>query len=183
MKNSFEWNKVFAAVLIAAIMYVGSGVASDIVFDKNHHTQHKDEKKAYTVVATVAPNNADSADVKPVALAPISDLLATADATAGQAVTKKCSACHSFEEGGPNKVGPDLWEIVGRQKASAPGFTYSEALKAMSGEKWDVEKLNAFLHNPKEYAKGTKMSFVGLLKDKERADVIKYLQTLTHSPK
>src|SRR5690606_23241767 len=113
---------------------------------------------------------------------PIADLLAKADAAKGEAVFKKCTACHSGEKGGPNKVGPDLWDIVDRPVAAHEGFSYSAGMKdfAKGGEeKWTFDNLNHFLTSPKGFVKGTAMGFAGLKKDAERADLIAYLHTLS----
>jgi cytochrome c len=178
--KGFEGNKIFAAILVAMILYVASGIVSETVFH-GPHGHAKEAPRAYPVMDS-QPVAAEAKAEAPKGPEPISALLASADMAAGQALTKKCSACHSFEEGGPNKVGPDLWNIVGRLKASAPGFTYSEALKAMAAESWDYEKLNAFLYNPKAYAPGTKMGFVGLPDPKDRANMIVYLRSLSKTP-
>ena len=108
--------------------------------------------------------------------------LASADADKGKGGTKACQACHSFEKGGPNKVGPDLWDIVEREKAHAAGFDYSAGLKEKGGT-WTYEDLDHFLENPKGYVKGTKMAFAGIGSPTERANVIAYLRTLSDSPK
>ena len=120
----------------------------------------------------------DAAKSAPRALA----TLPTADAAAGKKVFKKCKACHSSEKGGKNKVGPNLWDVVGRAKAGMPGFKFSGALKGLGGE-WTYKDLDAFLAGPKGFAKGTKMSFAGLNKPKDRAAVIIYLRSLSDSPK
>ena len=109
-------------------------------------------------------------------------MLATADAGAGAKTFKKCKACHSTAKGGKNKVGPNLWDVVGRAKAGVPGFKYSGALKGLGGE-WTYKDLDAFLTKPKRFAKGTKMSFAGLKKPKDRANLIIYLRSLSDSPK
>jgi len=122
----------------------------------------------------------DSAPPKP--LPPIGPMMAKADPAAGEADVKKlCSVCHNFTEGGAAKIGPDLYGVVGRDRASAAGFDYSSALKSHPG-KWTYEDLNNWLHSPKEFAPGTKMTFVGIDDDKERADVIDYLHTLAATP-
>lgn len=112
----------------------------------------------------------------------IADLLKTADAAAGQKVAKKCAACHSFDQGGPNKVGPNLWDIVGAKQAHAPDFAYSDAIKKLGGE-WSYDELDKYLASPKTYAPGTKMAFAGLKKPEDRAALIAYLRTLSDSPK
>ena len=109
-------------------------------------------------------------------------MLGTADAGAGAKTFKKCKACHSTAKGGKNKVGPNLWDVVGRAKAGMPGFKFSGALKGLGGE-WTYKDLDAFLAGPKGFAKGTKMSFAGLNKPKDRAAVIIYLRSLSDSPK
>jgi cytochrome c len=178
--KGFEGNKIFAAILVAMILYVASGIVSETVFH-GPHGHAKDAPRAYPVMDS-QPVAAETTAEAPKGPEPIAALLASADVAAGQAITKKCSACHSFEEGGPNKVGPGLWNIVGHPKAAVAGFTYSAALKAMAAESWDYEKLNAFLYNPKAYAPGTKMGFVGLPDPKDRANLIVYLRSLSKTP-
>lgn len=179
--KGFEGNKIFAAILVALILYVASGIVSETVFHGPHGHHADTVARAYPVMES-QPVAAETKTEAPKGPEPIAALLASADVAAGQALTKKCSACHSFEEGGPNKVGPDLWDIVGRAKASAPGYTYSAALKAMAAESWDYEKLNAFLYNPKGYAPGTKMGFAGLPNANDRANMIVYLRSLSKAP-
>jgi cytochrome c len=109
-------------------------------------------------------------------------LLASADATKGQAVFKACAACHDPSNGGPNKVGPNLWGIVGRNHGIHEGFTYSEAMAALKDKPWTYEALNAFLTSPKTAVPGTKMAYGGLKKDTDRANLLAYLATLSDSP-
>ncbi len=113
--------------------------------------------------------------------AQINSLLGTASADRGAQVAKQCQACHNFEEGQGPKVGPDLYGVVGRKIASVPGFNYSAALKSKNGT-WDFSALNAWLSKPTAYAPGTAMTFAGLSNDKQRADVIAYLDTLSKNP-
>ncbi|HEY5217890.1 MAG TPA: cytochrome c family protein, partial [Pseudolabrys sp.] len=112
---------------------------------------------------------------------PIETLLAVASVEKGQATAKQCGACHTFEKGGPNRVGPNLWGIVDRARASEAGFNYSAAMKAKGG-KWTYDELSKFLTNPRGYIQGTAMTFAGLARDTQRADVISYLRTLADSP-
>ncbi|WP_292680933.1 cytochrome c family protein, partial [Mesorhizobium sp.] len=117
---------------------------------------------------------------------PIAELLATANVEQGAAVFKKCQACHSGEKGGPNKVGPDLWDLIDRPVAEHEGFAYSAGMKEFSkggAEKWTYDNLNHFITSPKKLVKGTAMGFAGLPKDEDRANVIAYLRTLSDNPK
>ncbi|HXX50799.1 MAG TPA: cytochrome c family protein [Xanthobacteraceae bacterium] len=116
-----------------------------------------------------------------VAAVPINTLLASASAERGAQVAKQCQACHNFEEGQGPKIGPDLYGVVGRKIATAPGYNYSSALKSKNGT-WDFNTLNTWLAKPSAYAPGTAMTFAGLSNDKQRADVIAYLDTLSNNP-
>ena len=190
--DTFEFAKIAGAVLCSLLVIVGFRTALKIV-DEHRAPQ----KPGYTLPmpAVVARSKeqpgAGEAVPPPVSLpaVPESDmpagfdpaeavqLMAGADVANGKTAFRKCVACHSIEEGGPNKVGPNLWAIVGRAKASSDGFTYSEALKAKGGE-WSLVELASFLHNPKEYAPGTKMIFPGISNVSEVADLLAYLNTL-----
>ncbi len=131
--------------------------------------------KAPAEASTKAPQAAEADNA---ALA----MLASADAAAGKKAFKKCKACHSTEKGGKNKVGPNLWDTVGRAKASVAGYGYSGALEGLGGE-WSYKDLDGFLANPKGFAKGTKMGFRGVKKAKDRAAIIVYLRSLSDQPK
>ncbi|MEK9725610.1 MAG: cytochrome c family protein [Rhodospirillaceae bacterium] len=172
---NFSWyEKVGFGLLIAAWVVWGSDkIGGMLVHAKGM------EKPAYAVAA------AEADDAKAEAGKPAVDamtLLASAAADAGEKVFKKCKACHTVEKGGKNTVGPNLWNVVGRAKGSGEGFSYSDAVKGLGGE-WTFADLNAFLENPKGFAKGTKMSFAGLKKPEDRAEVIVYLRSLSDSPK
>ena len=110
-------------------------------------------------------------------------LLTAADPAQGQTIAKKCDACHNFEKGGPNKVGPNLWDIVGAKHAHKDDYSYSDAIKGMADKEWSYAELDEFLTTPKAYAPGTKMTFPGLKKPEDRAAVIAYLRSLSDSPK
>jgi cytochrome c len=174
--DSMEWNKVFGAVLVAGIAFNGMGFIADNVV-----RPHRLEKTAIKIEGVAAPAAASGTEA-PKPLPPIGPMMAKADPAAGEADVKKlCSVCHNFTEGGGAKIGPDLYGVVGRERASAAGFDYSSALKGHPG-KWTYDDLNNWLHSPKSFAPGTKMSFAGIDDDKERADVIDYLHTLAQSP-
>lgn len=175
---SMEMNKILAAGLLAGVIAMLSGLIADLLF----HQPDRLEQNAYVI----AVDGAETAAAEPAAadepaLEPIGPLLASADIAGGESVSKKCTACHSFDNGGPNKVGPNLWNIVGASKAHIDGFNYSNAMAAFEGE-WSFEALNAFLANPKGYMPGTKMAFAGLKRESERADLIAWLRTLSDNP-
>jgi cytochrome c2 len=175
--DSFEFNKIAGAVLFAALVAFGLGILSDIIFEG-----HEAEAPGYVI--EVAASGGEAAGGEAVAEEPIAALMASADAGAGEGVAKKCAACHSFEKGGANKVGPALWNIVNRPVAAAEAFKYSDGLKtfAEGGTVWDYERLNGFLLAPKKFVSGTSMGFAGLKKPTERADIIAYLRSLADDP-
>jgi cytochrome c len=169
-------NKLAAAVLSAGLLAMITGFIAHQLFHP-----HVPEKPAFEIAAGVEAPSAQTASA-PAGPQPIGPLLAKADAAAGQKIAKKCASCHTFEKGGPNKIGPNLWDVVGRKHAGHEGFSYSSVMQSMAGN-WDYESLNKFIYSPKTYAKGTKMTFAGLKDDKERADVIAFLRTLSDNPK
>lgn len=174
--DSLEVNKVCAAVLVAGIGWMAAVLIADGLVSPKELA--KTAIKVEGVQTTTAPAAAATEGPPP----PIAPFLAKADPAAGQADTQKlCVACHNFTEGGGAKIGPDLYGVIGRPVASAPGFDYSGALKGHHGP-WTYDELNAWLRKPQEYAPGTKMGFAGISSEKERADVIDYLRTLSHNP-
>jgi cytochrome c len=176
--DSFETNKLIGGLLGTVFVVFSVGIASDALF-----ASPTPEKPGFIIEAAEPAEGGAAAAAD--AAKPIAELLATADAEKGAAVFKKCQACHSGEKGGPNKVGPDLWEIVDRPVAHHEGFSYSSGMKefAKGGEeKWTFDNLDHFLLSPKGLVKGTAMGFAGLKKDDERANVIAYLRTLADSP-
>lgn len=146
------------------------------ITDAIYMPHHPDTKRGYSIAVTEpATSSAPEAAPAPV---DINALMASADATRGADDVRKCAVCHDFTKGGPNRVGPNLWGIVGANKASHPSYSYSAALKGLGG-KWTVEDLYHFLNGPKKFAPGTKMSFPGFAKPQNVADVIAYLKTLS----
>jgi cytochrome c len=173
--ESMEFTKIGAALLTAGIGFVGLGIVAD---NLSHPTLLKESVLKIKLPETAASPTA----APPAALPPISVLLAKADPAAGEAYTHKiCIACHNFNAGAGNKVGPLLYGVVGRDKASYAGYTYSSALKSKGG-KWTFADLNEWLHKPSAFAHGTKMAYAGLDNDQMRANVIDYLRTLSPSP-
>ena len=167
--DSFEVNKIAGAVLLALLVLFGTKTMSNLLFKVN-----KPEKPGYEVEVAEAPAKeaGKAAEVKQVSF---TELLANASAEKGKSVAKKCAACHTFGQGGANKIGPPLYGVLGRALGAAPGFAYSEALKAKGGA-WDYESLNQFLTSPRKYIKGTKMAFAGIKRDTQRADLILFLR-------
>jgi cytochrome c len=173
--SSFEWNKIIASVLTAAIVAMVAGVlASRIVSPQRLHepvflppgAEGGATEAAATAPAAAAP------------LEPIEPLLAKADIEHGKQLAKVCTQCHTFEKGGPNKIGPNLYGVTEENIAAVPGYQFSPALSAKKDQKWTPDELNVWLLNPQQFAKGTKMSFAGMPKAQDRADVIAYLESL-----
>jgi cytochrome c len=169
-------NKVAAAVLSAGLLAMITGFIA-------HQLYHPEmpEKPAYVIAEGVQAASTQTASA-PAGPQPITPLLANASVENGQKVAKKCASCHTFEKGGANKIGPNLWNVVGSKPAHTEGYSYSGAMQSNDKE-WDYEALSEFLYNPRDFVKGTKMTFAGLKKDQDRADVIAYLRTLSDSPK
>ena len=171
--DSFEWNKIAGAVLFALLLSVGLSIFSDVIFEA-----HEPETPGY-VIAVATEEGAAPAEAQPLPV-----LLAAADPGAGKTGANKCLACHTFQSGEPNKVGPNLWGVVNRPIASHEGYEYDDAMHAYAeqAKTWTFDNLNAFLHDPKGTVPGTKMAFVGLKKPEDRANVILYLRSLSNDP-
>ena len=175
--DSFELNKIIAAILMTALIVIGINKLSDSIF----HVE-KPKQSAYKVEGVELVSSTGAAtEVKEVVQLNIKEILALGDATHGEKVFKKCSACHIVAKGGKNLIGPALYGVVGRASASIPDYAYSTALKA-HGKNWSFEELNGFLLKPRSYVKGTKMAYAGLRKDKDRASVILYLNNQSDNP-
>lgn len=169
--------QLFAAVLVAGIVGAGSAVFSGILY----HPEELEEPAYKIEVAAPAAEGGGAGGAAPAEEQPVAVLLASADIAQGEKTAKKCGACHSFEKGGANKVGPALYGVLDRDIGGVEGYTYSGALSEKPGN-WDYEALNGFLKSPKDWAKGTKMAFSGIEKETERAGVIVYLRSLADSP-
>lgn len=175
--SSLEVNKAFAAVLTAGIAFMGFGEIGKMVV---HPHQLSETAIRVDVPEAAAAAAAPAAPV----LEPIAPLLASADVAAGQAVfARQCAACHSVNQGGRNGTGPNLWAIMGAGHAHAQGFGYSAALQAKAAEPWDWENMNAWLANPRAAIPGNRMSFAGIARAQDRANVIAFLRTLDTTPK
>lgn len=175
--SMFEINKIFAAILVGCLIAMVSALLA-----RNLVVPSQLDKPVYEIAAEGAASGADEkkADAGP-PYGVIGPLLASADVAKGEKVFKKCTACHTPNEGGSHKTGPNLWDIVDRDKAAPADFKFSATLNDMEGV-WDYEALNAFLYKPKAYVKGTKMGFAGLKKPADRANVIMYLRSLSATP-
>ena len=175
--DSFEFNKIAAAVLVTILVIIGVKEVANEIF----HVK-KPKQSAYKIEGVETKEEAKAETTKAEEkLAPITPMLASASIDAGKDAFKKCAACHSADKGGANKIGPALWGVVNKKVGSHEGFKYSSALQGY-GKNWTFEELNGFLNAPTQYIKGTKMAFAGLRKDSERANVIAYLNSLSDSP-
>ena len=171
--NSFEINKIITAILVTVLVVFGIGKISNIIFDK-------DDKKvvAYKVEAPEGLATQASTDTS----VDIAALLALGDAAHGEKVFKKCKACHSIKQGGGNKIGPKLWNVMFRPVGAVTEYKYSKALSSY-GKEWNWEEMNGFLIKPSSWIKGNKMGFAGLKSEKDRASVILYLNQNSETPK
>ena len=170
--------KICGAVLLTALMLLVIVYIGDALVDPG-------QREAPAAVAVgdkaPAPRAKPKQPAKAATLAPIAALLAKASAADGKKIARKCVTCHTMNQGGKKKVGPNLWNVINAAKAGIAGFRYSAALKGKGG-RWTYKDLNAFLASPRSFAKGTKMAFAGIKKAGDRAALIKYLRSLSTSP-
>ena len=173
--DSYEWNKIAGWVLAAVISVLGLSILTGYMFPV-----HLPKTPAYVVQGVEAEVGAGGAAAE--AEKPIEFFLASADPAKGEAQFKKCASCHSIEKGGAVGIGPNLYGIVGAKHGHAPGFAYSDALKATGDKVWDWQGLAAWLSNPKKYIPGNKMSFAGISKPEDRANLIAFLNSKSDAP-
>ncbi len=171
--SGLEINKIVGAILSAVLVITVINFIGDALVSP------KPQKAASVSVASAPPA---AAMAKPEKDPPLAQLLASASVASGKKAFKKCKSCHNAAKGAKNKIGPNLWNVVGNKKAGVAGFKYSGALKGLGGS-WSYEDLNAFLKSPKRFAKGTKMTFSGVKKAGDRAALIAYLRSLSPAPK
>jgi len=173
--DSYEWNKIAGAVLGTLIFVLVVRFAAEAVFEVQ-----KPAKEAYHVVGVVASASTAAAPAEET-LPDFGTVLKAADVTAGKTVAGKCEQCHDISKGGPNKIGPELWDIVGRPRATEPGFSYSSAMMS-DHSPWTYAALFKYLKSPQGVVPGTKMSFAGLSSANDRINLLAYLRTEADSP-
>jgi len=174
--DSFEINKIVAAILMVALLVIGIGKFSDIIF-------HVEKPKMPGYVVEIEQSSTISATTENAVEEKIDivALMSMGDVSAGEKIFKKCAACHSIIKGGKNKIGPALYSVVGRKVGGVSDYKYSKALATYDKE-WNFEELNGFLEKPAKYIKGTKMAYAGLRKERDRASIIKYLNQNSDNP-
>ena len=171
-------NKIIVSIVFAVILIIGINKIADSIY-----YVEKPEKSAYEVesVTTVASTTTSETNSENSGDENIMALFASASAAEGAKVFSKCKACHSIAKGGGNKIGPALWGVLGRKAGSLPDYKYSKAMSAY-GKSWSFEEMDGFLNKPKEWIKGTKMSYAGLKNAKDRAALILYMNENTDNP-
>jgi cytochrome c len=170
--SGLEVNKILASIILAILVVTVIGHLGDIIVDVEHHEM---EETAYKIDVPESGKATPEVARKEEIIEPISLLLANASLEKGEKLFKKCSSCHNYTKDSANKVGPNLWNLVNRPKASINGFAYSKALAQYGGE-WSYEEIAEFLYKPKKFVKGTKMNFAGLKKVQDRADLVLFLR-------
>ena len=176
--DSFEINKIIAAVLLTALLIIGIGKFADMLFyvEKPNQSAYQIDGLEKAVAST------EKDETKTLEKVDIAQLLAMGDLAHGEKVFKKCSACHMIASDGKNMIGPNLWNVIGRKAGSVSDYKYSKAMVAYA-KQWSFEEMNSYLIKPQAYIKGTKMAFAGLRKEKDRASVILYMNSKSNSPK
>jgi cytochrome c len=174
--DSFELNKVLGALLGTCLVLLALNIAANALF-----ATHTPAKPGYEVAVQEEPAGGAAGGEQAPADEPLPVRLASADVVRGETSAKKCTACHTFGKGEPNRVGPNLWGVVGRQKASEAGFNYSAAMKGQKGN-WTLEDLDKYLTNPRAAVPGTNMTFAGIPRGKERADLLAFLNGKADNP-
>ena len=174
--DSFEINKIIAAILLVALLIIGIGKLSNVIF-----YVEKPKTPGYVVEVKQVSSSQDNSSELNEETIDMSALMALGDVASGEKIFKKCAACHSIVKGGKNNIGPALYNVVGRQVGSVSDYKYSKALSGY-GKEWTFEELNGYLIKPAKWIKGTKMAFAGLRKEKDRASVIKYLNQNSDNP-
>ena len=174
--DSFELNKIIAAILMVVLLIIGINKISNVIF-----YVEKPKTPGYAVEVEQVASTSTSTENTAVEKIDISSLMAMGDVAAGKKIFKKCAACHSITKGGKNKIGPALYNVVGRKVGDVTDYKYSKAL-AVYDKEWNFVELNGFLTKPAKYIKGTKMAYAGLRKEKDRASIIKYLNQNSDSP-
>ena len=174
--DSFEINKIVAAILLVALLVIGLGKLSDAIFFVK-----KPEKPGYVVEIEQEAITTTTSETVAEEKVNISALMALGTVAEGEKIFKKCAACHSINKGGKNNIGPALYNVVGRKIGGMDNYKYSKALAAY-GKEWNFEELNGFLIKPAKWIKGTKMAYAGLRKEEDRASVIKYLNQNSDKP-
>lgn len=175
--DSFELNKIMGAVLGTCLGLLSLNIAANAIF-----SPEKPAKPGYEIAVPETPAGGDQKGGAPAQQdPPIEQLLANADVKRGEVSHNKCVACHTFDKGGRNLVGPNLYGVIGREKASVQGFNYSAAMKKMKGP-WTVQELSDFVKNPKAAVPGTSMTFAGINRAGERADLIAFLNSKSDNP-
>ena len=178
--DSFEINKIIGAVLLTALIIIGIGKFTDMLFHVEKPKESAYKIEGLEVASTDTPSS--GAETKVVEAVDINALLAMGDLGHGEKVFKKCTACHQIASDGKNMIGPNLWGVIGRTAGSVSSYKYSKAMIAY-GKEWSFEEMNSYLIKPQAYIKGTKMAFAGLRKEKDRASVILYMNSKSNSPK